>query len=44
VGWFDSTPATTLGWNFSETDQFTIACLVSDRYEAGMKGMVIVEP
>jgi hypothetical protein len=35
--------ASSLGWTFSETDQFTFACLVSDRYKAGMKDMVIVE-
>ena len=33
----------TLIWKFSETGQFTFACLVPGHYEAGMKGIVIVE-
>ena len=33
----------TLIWKFSKTGQFTFACLVPGHYEAGMKGIVIVE-
>ena len=33
----------TLIWKFSEVGQFTFACLVLGHYEAGMKGIVMVE-
>ena len=33
----------TLIWKFSEAGQFTFACLVPGHYEAGMKGIIIVE-